>query len=213
METNANIRRLLEMLEHPEAYSEQEIRDIINHDEDTQATYRTIVEIKRSCRHQDSESVDIDAAWLQFKQKTNNRPLSKPHFRFNRIAASFIGIILLSAIAVAAIHIVRTNSQESRVESRESKVKSQLPTDTIKTDTISSKQPVTFDNTALEKMLPEIASHYGATVEFRNDKARKLRFHFVWKPEEQLDHVVQRLNLFESIIVKLDDTKIIVEKP
>ena len=68
METNANIRRLLEMLEHPEAYSEQEIRDIINHDEDTQATYRTIVEIKRSCRHQDSESVDIDAAWLQFKQ-------------------------------------------------------------------------------------------------------------------------------------------------
>ena len=211
METNANIRRLLEMLEYPETYSEQEIRDIINHDEDTQATYRTIVEVKRSCRYQDSESVDIDAAWQQFKQKTNNRPLTKPHFRFNRIAASFIGIILLSAIAVAAIHIVRTNSQRSTSNNQSSIINGQLPTDTIKTDTISGKQPVTFDNTPLEKMLPQIAAHYGATTEFRNEKTRKLRFHFVWNPEESLDHVVQRLNLFESIVVELNDNIIVVE--
>ena len=40
METNPNIIRLLEMLESPEAYSEQEIRDIINKDEETREAYR-----------------------------------------------------------------------------------------------------------------------------------------------------------------------------
>ena len=36
METiNDNIRQLLEMLDNPEAYTEQEIQDIINRDEDT----------------------------------------------------------------------------------------------------------------------------------------------------------------------------------
>ena len=51
METNANIRQLLEMLDNPDAYTEQEIRDIINRDEDTRQVYRTIVEVKRSSRH------------------------------------------------------------------------------------------------------------------------------------------------------------------
>jgi hypothetical protein len=206
---NENIRQLLDMLDNPEAYSEQEIRDIINRDEDTRETYRMMVEAKRSSRHRnDTQPINVDAAWQRFNQ--NLQP-KRHRLGWMKVAASFIGVLIVSGIAVAAIHIVRTNSQESRVESQESRVESQLPTDTIKTDTISSKQPVTFDNTALEKMLPQIAAHYGATTEFRNEKTRKLRFHFVWKPEENLDHVVQRLNLFESIVVELNDNKIVVE--
>ena len=51
METiNDNIRQLLEMLDNPEAYTEQEIQDIINRDEDTRETYRMMVEAKRSSR-------------------------------------------------------------------------------------------------------------------------------------------------------------------
>ena len=33
-----NIRKLMEMLDNPDAYSEQEIRDIIGQDEDTRET-------------------------------------------------------------------------------------------------------------------------------------------------------------------------------
>ena len=212
METNANIRQLLEMLDNPDAYTEQEIRDIINRDEDTRQVYRTIVEVKRSSRHKNHKDINVDAAWQELEQKIQARRPARPFLRFNKIAASFIGIILLSAIAVAAIHIVHNhdkatttdNAQSSMPNSQYSMFNVQHP----KADTITTTQPVVF-----EKMLPEIASHYGATVEFRDDKARRLRFHFVWKSEEQLDRVVQRLNLFESIIVKLDDTKIIVEKP
>ena len=46
--TNENIRQLLEMLDHPKAYTEQEIHDIINRDDDTRETYRLMVEAKHS---------------------------------------------------------------------------------------------------------------------------------------------------------------------
>ena len=58
--TNENIRLLLEMLDNPEAYTAQEIHDIINRDEDTRATYRLMVEARR-CRR--PTPVDVDGAW------------------------------------------------------------------------------------------------------------------------------------------------------
>ena len=71
METiNENIRQLLEMLDNPDAYTDQEIQDIVNRDDDTRETYRLMVEAKRSSRHrQNQKPVDVDAAWQRFNQK------------------------------------------------------------------------------------------------------------------------------------------------
>ena len=72
--TNENIRQLLEMLDHPEAYTEQEIHDIINRDEDTRETYRLMVEAKRSSRNrQDETPVDVDAAWQRFAEQNKTQ--------------------------------------------------------------------------------------------------------------------------------------------
>ena len=72
--TNENIRQLLEMLDHPETYTEQEIHDIINRDEDTRETYRLMVEAKRSSRNrQDETPVDVDAAWQRFVEQNKTQ--------------------------------------------------------------------------------------------------------------------------------------------
>ena len=218
--TNENIRQLLEMLDHPEAYTEQEIHDIINRDEDTRETYRLMVEAKRSSRNrQDETPVDVDAAWQRFHQRL--RPMQ--HGRgWMKMAASFIGVLLVSGIAFAAIHIVRhyvgrdmpTPPQETEVAVPHQQV---ALNDTIKvgtTDTIAPKatmEPVVFDNVPLEEMLPDIAAHYDATVSFANDKARQLRFRFVWNPQQDIDQVVSDLNQFESLTVTLKDNQITVE--
>ena len=89
--------------------------------------------------------------------------------------------------------------------------------DTVKvetTDTIAPKatmEPVVFDNVPLEEMLPKIAAHYEATVTFANEKARQLRFRFVWNPQQDIDQVVSDLNQFESLTVTLKDNQITVE--
>ena len=103
--TNENIRQLLEMLDNPDAYTEQQIRDFINHDEDTRETYRLMVEVKRSTRQrQNKEPVDVDAAWQRFNQKCQHKQSSR---NWMKIAASFIGVLLVSGITLAAVHIVR----------------------------------------------------------------------------------------------------------
>ena len=238
--TNESIRQLLEMLDHPEAYTEQEIYDIINRDEDTRETYRLMVEAKRSSRSRRNEApVDVDDAWQRFEKKQNLQSFARPegtlaktkifnfqssifNLQFKKIVASFIGVLLVSGIAFAAIHIVRhyvgkdmpTPPQETQMVEPHQQV---VFDDTVKsetTDTIAPRatiEPVIFDNVPLEEMLPEIADHYDATVTFANDKARQLRFRFVWNPQQGIDQVVSDLNQFESLTVTLVDNQITVE--
>ena len=210
--TSENIRQLLEMLDNPDAYTEQEIQDIINRDEDTRETYRMMVEAKRSSRQRQADKpVDVDAAWQKFNQKVQPKQHS---FGWIKIAASFVGVLLVSGIAFAAIQIVRYAQQHTpKTEEviNTPKPANVTPTDTLTTDTIATSQPIIYDNIPLEKMLPEIAAHYDANVTFVNDEARQLRFRFVWNPQKGIDQVVSDLNQFERLTVTLNDNQITVE--
>ena len=193
--TSENIRQLLEMLDNPEAYTEQEIQDIINRDEDTRETYRMVVETKRSSRQRQAEKpIDVDAAWQKFNQKIQPQQHS---FDWMKIAASFIGVLFVSGIAFAAIQIVRytqQNTPKTEEVVNTPKPADYTPTDTLTTDTIAAPQPIIYDNIPLEKMLPEIAAHYDAKVTFINDEARLLRFYFMWHPQKGIEKVVSDLN-------------------
>ncbi len=210
--TNENIRQLLEMLDNPDAYTEQQIRDIINHDEDTRENYRLMVEVKRSTRQrQNKKPVDVDAAWQRFNQKCQHKQSSR---NWMKIAAFFIGVLLVSGITLAAVHIVRQYQKQETPQTTDTiavansshfTLHSSLPEDTI------IVQPVIYDNIPLEKMLPEIAAHYDVKVVFANDEARGLRFHFVWNPQKGIDQVVSNLNQFERLNVTLKDNQITVD--
>ena len=210
--TNENIRQLLEMLDNPDAYTEQEIHDIINRDEDTRETYRLLVETKRSSRHrQHQKPVDVDAAWQRLNQKLQ----PKQHdFGWMKIAASFIGVLLVSGIAFAAIHIVRqyqkTEAPKAEVTESATSPITTAPADTLASDTTTA-QPVIYDNIPLEKMLPEIAAHYNVEIMFANEAVRSLRFHFVWNPVQDIANVVYDLNRFEHLYATLKDNQLIVE--
>ena len=215
METiNKNIRQLLEMLDNPEAYTEQEIQNIINRDEDTRETYRLMVEAKRSSRqHQADKPIDVNAAWQKFNQINKAK---SHHSGWMKIAASFIGLLLVSGIAFAAIHIVRcvvggdlkSPTQETQIPNPHHPI---VPADTLTTCSIAAPQPIIYDNILLEKMLPEIATHYDTKVTFVNDEARQLRFRFVWNPQKGIDQVVSDLNQFERLTVTMSDNRIVVE--
>ena len=210
--TSENIRQLLEMLDNPDAYTEQEIQDIINRDEDTRETYRLMVAAKRSSRQRQADKpIDVDAAWQKLNQKVHPKQHS---FGWMKIAASFIGVLLVSGIAFAAIQIVRYAQQHTpKTEEviNTTKPASTTPSDTLPTDTTAVSQPIIYDNIPLEKMLSEISAHYDAKVTFVNDEARGLRFRFVWNPQKGIGQVVSDLNQFERLTVTLKDDVITVE--
>ena len=130
----------------------------------------------------------------------------------------------MSSIAFAAIQIVRHHAggdlksvggdMEPPIQEIHQQV---VPEDTSKTDTINIPetpeitQPIVFDNVRLDEILPQIASYYQMEVEFNNENVRQLRFYFIWKREDGLDHAIEKLNRFESVSIKIEDNKIIVE--
>jgi hypothetical protein len=123
-------------------------------------------------------------------------------------------VLLASGIAFAAIQIVRNiNTSKPQPPTTEQatgmKPASTLYADTVKADTTPT-EPYLFNNVPLDSMLMDIATAHGVQVEFENDAPRQLRFHFVWKREESLTRVVEKLNTFEAVNIDIEDKKLVV---
>ena len=160
------------------------------------------------CKEEEDESL-LDAL-------DEEKPKSHFHIYLfsHKIAASFIGVLLASGIAFAAIQVVRNIStpkpqQPTTEQTTDIEPVASLPADTVKADTIPV-EPYVFNNVSLDSMLTTIAAAYGAGVEFENDAARHLRFHFVWKREDSLSRVVEKLNTFEAVNIGMEDNKLVV---
>ena len=219
------IEWLLELQEHSEQVTDEQLQQALN-DPQMQELVEQMAFAKRAFKNEElqTEEPGVEGEWEKFAADHYGEDnsgktiisLFTPHSSLQKMAASFIGVLLVSGMAFAAIHIVRmAGSQKAETVQAEQPVSykpsTALPADTVKTDTTTTEQPVVFDNVPLEKMLTEIAAYYHVKVSFQNDDARQLRFHFVWKREDGLGHAIEKLNRFESLSVRLDENKIIVE--
>ena len=204
-----NIRKLMEMLDNPDAYSEQEIRDIIGQDDDTRDTYRMMVEIKRSCRRsQNDRPVDVDAAWKRFEQTHYQRRHSNV---WMKIAAGFIGVLFVSGISFAAISAVKHHNERKQAEQQTTQ-ETVITTNAATLESVESDdQMVVFTNTRLEQILSEVAAYYGVTVEYKSADARDLRFYYEWNRKAGIESVTDDLNRFAKVNITLNNKKITVE--
>ena len=239
MTEEQRIEWLLELQEHPEQLTDEQLQQILADDE-----MRQLVEqlgfTKRAIKQSQltNDTPDVDNEWEQFaashaeeldaldrsaglgdacqsEHEISAKPLMiKRLFSHSKIAASFIGVLLASGIAFATIQIVRNikTSKPQTVKTEQAAAVSpaaSLPTDTIMADTIPS-EPCVFNNVPLDSMLTTIAAAHGVQVKFENDAVRELRFHFVWKRKDSLSRVVEKLNTFEAVNIAQEDKKLVV---
>ena len=207
MEQNDKIRLLLDMHEHPESYTDEQLASMLDDE-----MLERLATAKRAMT--DIPEPDVDAEWQRFEQEhfapAHNR-------RWLKVAAMIAGVLMLSAFTYAAIHAVRAHQPEIQQPLTEQVEKTDAPEATSSSteaegiDSVSTGQPVTFDNVALETIVGDIAARHQMQVEFRNEDARALRFYFVWQPDEDLDAVLERLNLFESVNISKEGNTIVVE--
>ena len=214
MKTNDHNKQLYrDMQEAPDKYSDQEIEAMMD----------------------DLDQVpDVDEAWQQFESeeffaeqsgKAERRVKSEefatalPTMRFHsllrKMAASFVGLLLVSGVAFAAIHIVRQYQKpeaplaaDTMAEANSSlfTLNSSLPADTV---TVKSG-PVVFDNIPLDSIAKDIATYHHLDMDFQNNQASQLRFYFVWNQEESLQEVIEKLNMFEQVNLAVEDGKLMV---
>ena len=207
MEQNDKIRLLLDMHEHPESYTDEQLASMLDDE-----MLERLGTAKRALT--DIPEPDVDAEWQRFEQE---HFASAHNRRWLKVAAMIAGVLMLSAFTYAAIHAVRAHHSESQqpateqVEKVNGSVETSSSTEAEGIDSVSTGQPVTFDNVALETIVGDIAARHQMQVEFRNEDVRALRFYFVWRPDEDLDAVLERINLFESVNISKEGNTIVVE--
>lgn len=214
MEKNEKIQMLLDMQEHPENYSEQELKTMLKDPEVRELMEATEL-LKQAMIWENSRksTVNVDAEWQRFAGQ--HIADSKPRRGWMKVAAVFLGVLFVSGITFAAIHIVRmVNSQKSQTVQTEqpmtAKASTTIPADTVKTDTIAPKI-IRYDEATLQKILTDMGEYYRLRVELRNEDAKTLRLFFQWNQRQEASKVLEQLNTFERIHLVLNDSTIIAE--
>ena len=224
-EMQKRIEWLLELQDHPEQLTDEQLQQILADDEMRQLV-KQLGFAKRALKHDElnNDTPDVEGEWEKFAASHANALVAldeekpKSHFHIylfrHKIAASFIGVLLASGIAFAAIQVVRNIStpkpqQPTTEQTTDIDPVTSLPADTVQADTISV-EPYIFNNVPLDSMLTAIATAHRVQVEFKNEAARHLRFHFVWKRKDSLSRVVEKLNNFEAVNIVEEDKMLVV---
>ena len=206
-------KMLLDAQEHPEQFTDEALRQMQD-DPEIRVLMEATAQGKRALmKHQPVASQEaIDAAWKDFEAK--HFPKAAKVSILHKVAASVIGLLFISGIAFAAIHIVRNYrnavGEDVKSPTHETQI-SDSHQQALPTDTTATVPPVVFDNVTLDSILPQIARHYGYTVSFRSDKSKPLRLFLTWNPQDSIQKVTDKLNLFEQIHIVLDEQTMIVE--
>ena len=217
--------KILDMIDHQEKYSDEEIRELLQ-DEECRKFYQTMMEVDSALVKQETPVVDIDKEWEKFEEvhsdELNGKNDDKNNGRWaswRKMAASIAGFILVSGIAFAAIHTYIKKSQEPMLanESHTELVAKDSVEQVAAKDSLAKakvEKPAihkTFENVAFDKMIAEIAAYYDMQVKFENAEAKSLRLYYEWDSHSSIESIVKELNQFENVNIEVVGQNIIVK--
>ena len=204
---------LLQMMEQPQLYTAEEWQEILA-DEECRELYTLMSKTKSAidAARADKEVTDdmIDAEWQRFCRE--KREVRSERYSLLKFAAMFVGILMLSGIAYAAIHIASHYNAPKEQDTKVTK-NSQPSTSSpqlAEPDTIATFQPKLYDNVPLGEIFEELSGYYNVKVVYQNEDAPRLRLFYQWKPEYTLEKVVEMLNNFEWIQIQTENDTLFI---
>ena len=207
MTQEEKMKRLLDAQDHPETFTEEELQAMLKED-DLRESAALMARLKQTYIGKETEDIDVDAEWQRFaSQKPKRRS-----WGWMQIAAAFIGLLMLSGITYAAIHLVSSSRSQQAVENQGDRtldsVQNHGPVPLILN---SIPEPKTFENVPLKDITAELASFYHIAIEVRNAETAVLRLYYPWNPQMPLRQVVEELNRFEKVHLTLTSDTLIIE--
>lgn len=197
---------LLQMAERPLAYTESQWLEILS-DAECRESYALMAMTKGFYSAQrDVSDEEMESEWLRLVAEPIQTSVTRR--RFLRVAAVLAGVIMLSGIAFATVRIVRKNwHKAATVEMQETTTRENMESKR----TAATAQPVVFDNVPLSRIVHDIAAYHNMQYEVMNKEAGKLRFYFVWKPQDSLQKVVGQLNQFKRVNIVVENNRLTVK--
>lgn len=228
---------LLDLLEHPEKYSETQKDELLG-DKEVNELYQQLIETRQSLDFAMSKEKmkmpSIDAEWEKLKEEKQQKeemsqnaetqqtaklfPLWSPMRKVAAVAA----VLVVSGITFAAIHLVTRshqpsdNSNTELVASQKDSIQQvsapQKSNIEEKTDSASLAQlPLVYENAELQNILTPIAGHFHLQVTYQNESARHIRLFLQLEKNMSLDDIIELLNHFEKVNIRYEGQTLIVE--
>ena len=227
---------LLDLLEHPEKYSETQKDELLG-DEEVNELYQQLVETRQSLDFAKSKEKmkmpSIDAEWEKLKEKQQKEEMSQnaetqqtaksfPLWSPMRKVAAVAAVLVVSGITFAAIHLVTRSHQPSDknntelVSSRKDSIQQvsapQKSNIEEKADSASLAQlPLVYENAELQNILTPIAGHFHLQVTYQNESARHIRLFLQLEKNMSLDDIIELMNHFEKVNIRHEGQTLIVE--
>ena len=228
---------LLDLLEHPEKYSETQKDELLG-DEEVNELYQQLVETRQSLDFAKSKEKmkmpSIDAEWEKLKEEKQQKEEMSQNAETQQIAklfslwspmrkvAAVAAVLVVSGITFAAIHLVTRSHQTSDkhntelVASRKDSIQQvsapQKSNIEEKTDSASLAQlPLVYENAELQNILTPIAGHFHLQVTYQNESARHIRLFLQLEKNMSLDDIIELMNHFEKVNIRHEGQTLIVE--
>lgn len=226
------LKRLILMTQHPERYTDEQWREVFDGetlaDEQIEAEWQqfeqshfpasnsqqpasTTLHRAMSTGEEQAKSISEKAPAQQ-----NDASFFARHSSLMKVAASLIGILMLSGITLAAIHIVRT-AQQPTASAQQSTPTVQHPTsDILPNDSSlythhSPLQTIVFEDAELQQIADSLATFYRVSPAFRNASTRHLRLFYEWDQQARIGEIINELNHFDHVSISLKGDSIIFE--
>ena len=217
---------LFDMQEHPEKYTDEQMEHLLA-DEEVKEFLRDLAMARMAGKKATPKKVDVDKAWKEFSKKHNkaksiSNGANTPYRNRMQIAASIIGIIFLSGVALAAVHngwlkFAASDKVADNKAVTEQTDKSGLSAyDSLKAVTAEPKdsldmKPVVFDNAELGTILTQMADFYHVKVRYDNADTQHVRLFFNWNKTKTLEQNLEILNAFDRIQIEYIDGTLMVK--
>ena len=218
---------LFDMQEHPEKYTDEQMEHLLA-DEEVKEFLRDLAMARMAGKKATPKKVDVDKAWKEFAE-THNKDLSTDKKEANstyrnrmKIAASIVGIIFLSGVALAAVQngwfkfSTSDKVVEEKAATEQTANSKQLANDSLKAITTEPKdsldmKPVVFDDAELGIILMQMADFYHVKVEYMNANTQHVRLFFNWNKTKTLEQNLELLNAFDRIQIEYVEGTLIVK--
>ncbi len=217
MNTDKKLETLLDLVKHPEKYSEEQISEMLS-DEECREYYDILVEARQAmAAGKDSSEIavpDVDEEWNRFA----GAQVKRKHYSWRgwkNVAVACVAILLVSGLSFATVRVVKNSHksdvvEQTSVDENEVLETKETAVEKEKTDTVGAK-PIVYDNVELQTIMEDICTKYGVNVVYNSDKARHIRLYLNLDSEMTIDDVVEMLEHFENIRVSRENETITIE--
>ena len=171
---------------------------------------------KETLHDEDIDTKDIvDEEWAKFEAEhfgSEQGKVKSKKVSFLKIAAMFIGVLMLSGIAYAAIHVISSHKQQDQALQEVVIIDAISPLNNPQVAQDSTiMKPIVYEDAELATILSELATFYQVEPVFMKEETKHLRLYFTWYKKQAIDDIVDTFNKFERIHITRKDKKLIVE--